>query len=134
MELKRYVLTDRNNIVDLSKGCIYANGHVGKFILKDDIVYNQYDDSYDLQTYCKIKNTSDNILDLVDVGDLLEKDNDWEILKVMKIRRGDAVCIIRTSSNIEEYEVKDYRKSSILAIYKRQTNGDYKRYEIGGKE
>lgn len=131
MELKKYVLTIDNHILDVSKGCIYANGHVSKFILKDNVVYSQYDESYDLQICYKIKKTSDNILDLVDVGDLVEKDNDWEILKVMRINKdGNMVCIVHTSSSIEEYEIKEYRKKFIVAIYKRQTNGDYKRYEV----
>lgn len=83
----------------------------------------------------EVKKTSDNIFDLVDVGDLVEKDNDWEILKVMRFNMDkNMVCLIHTSSNIEEYEINEYRKKFITAIYKRQTNGDYKRYEIGGKE
>ena len=137
MELKKYVLTDRNNIVDLSKGFNYANGHVGKFILKDDIVYSQYDDNCNLRTYCKIKKTSDNILDLVEVGDLLG---------VLPIKNGMLdlngikeeivmVTILKTSKINTIFSNRgDIPKNEILAIYKRQSNGDYKRYEVGGKE
>lgn len=77
------------------------------------------------------RKTSDDILDLVEVNDLLELDNGWEILRVLKINKeNQPVCLIRTSSNIEEYTFKGYRKKHIKAIYKRQPNGDYKRYEV----
>jgi len=79
--------------------------------------------------------TSDDILDLVEVNDLLELDNDWEILKVLRINKDNQpVCLVRTSSNIEEYAFKDYRKKHITTIYKRQLNGDYKRYEVKGEQ
>lgn len=75
-----------------------------------------------------VKSTSDNILDLV------EPDN------------GDAIGYRFYGSDYEHLEKQsseDYLKSTlaynkkyyvITAIYKRQSNGDYKRYEVGGKE
>lgn len=121
MELKRYVLT--------TDGYIYKKKQVKQH--KDTNTTHIV--SFGIVSYhlINIKKTSDNILDLVEVGDLVEKDNDWEILKVMRIsKNGNAVCSVRTSSNNEEYEINEYRKSMITSIYKRQSNGDYKRHKV----
>lgn len=131
MEIKRFVLLNDYNLILDSKNeeelrvIHYKDGDVLKVV-----VDNWY---YPLEKLDY--KTSDNILDLIEVGDLIEKDNDWEILKVMRFNiDGNMVCLIHTSSNIEEYEINEYRKKFITAIYKHQSNGDYKRYEIGGKE
>jgi len=101
--MKRYVLT-KDKIIRLS---------------------NEYDD-YDAY----IDKTSDNILDLLEVGDCVELDNEWEILKVLRFNKdNEMVCMVRTSSSTEEYRFYEYRKVYIKAIWKR--NGDImRRYEV----
>jgi len=72
---------------------------------------------------------SDNLLDLLEVGDMVELDNEWELLKVLRFNKdSEIVCMVRTSSNTEEYRFCDYRSKRITAIWKR--NGDImRRYE-----
>ena len=89
MELKRYVLT--------TDGYIYKKKQVKQH--KDTNTTHIV--SFGIVSYhlINIKKTSDNILDLIEVGDLIEKDNDWEILKVMRIsKNGNAVCSVQPSS------------------------------------
>lgn len=125
-ELKRYVLLDDNNILDVSTEIYYIKGENELYRDRPNACVVTVKIGY-------IKKTSDDILDLVGVNDLLELDNDWEILKVLTFNKNNQlVCRVRTSSNTEEYTVKDYRKEYIKAIYKQQLNGDYKRYEVKG--
>ena len=76
-----------------------------------------------------ILNQSDNLIDLLEVGDCVELDNEWEILKVLRFNKdNEIVCMVRTSSGTEEYRFYEYRKDYIKAIWKR--NGDVmRRYE-----
>jgi hypothetical protein len=125
MELKKYVMntiTKRIYVFEKQNGNImdfYRGNHESD---KSSIIHAD-----DFKYFHK---TSDNILDLVEVGDLVEMDNEWEILQVLRLSKTDnPICIVRTSSNTEEYELNNYRKGFIVAIYKRQLNGDYKKYE-----
>lgn len=123
-KLKRYVLLRNNTILDVSTETYYIKGENELYRYRPNACMVTVKIGY-------VKKTSDNILDLVEVDDLLELDNNWEILKVKRIDKDNQpVGIIRTSSNTEEYSFKDYRKKEIKAIYKRQLNGDYKRYEL----
>jgi len=71
----------------------------------------------------QIKLQSDNIIDLTEVGDCVELDNEWEILKVLRFNKdSEIVCMVRTSSNTEEYAFHDYRSKHITAIWKRNGN------------
>ena len=68
----------------------------------------------------KITKTSDNILDLVEVGDLVElKGNDMFY-----------VTSINSDYFMNNNDGVNRGSSHIVAIYKRQTNGDYKKYEV----
>ena len=122
MELKRYVQI-RKEIFEVEEVIFNTDNYVQFKAVNENHKRTIYKgDGY--------KN-SDNILDLVEVGDLVEIDNDWEILKVLIFsKKHNIVCMVHTSSNTEEYEFYDYRKKHITAIYKRQTNGDYKKYEV----
>ncbi len=63
--------------------------------------------------------TSDNILDLVEVGDLVDSgDGIVEFLGTFK----DDLWIVSMNEIV--------KKRTVKAIYKRQTNGDYKRYGV----
>lgn len=100
MELKRFVLL-RNNTI-LTKKEFEEQRKVDNFF-----------------TDRLFKTTSDNILDLVEpcylddlAGDLYEYNID------------DYVMIDKV------YSDTDFSKKEVKAIYKRQTNGDYKRYEV----
>jgi hypothetical protein len=65
--------------------------------------------------------TSDNILDLVEVGDLVEA----------KAENEHVVVRVDRQNNGTIYTYNDFiHKHFITAIYKRQSNGDYKRYEV----
>ena len=103
MELKRYVMLNNNKVYDLTN--------------EDD--FNKYQtvkngSHWDLQ----VKKRSDNILDLVEVGDLVSR-NEYNKMIITEILD-------------EESLLHDVQRScySIFAIYKRQPNGDYKKYEV----
>ena len=64
--------------------------------------------------------TSDNILDLVEVGDLA---------------KGDSACVfVSEVKEIHDDEIQTlyhlYWKSEIDTIWKKQPNGDFKKYEV----
>jgi len=104
MKLKRYVLLNNNMIYDLV---------VEKDVEKFNTVKNGVQRAYG------VKQTSDNILDLVEVGDLIT------------IKIGDK---LETHEIVgENFYINHYTRvylCDITAIYKRQPNGDYKRYEV----
>ena len=107
MELKRYVLLNNNRIYDLQNE---------KDIKRYDTVKNS--SHVDFQ----VKKTSDNILDLVEGDDLL--DLDGEIVHVFGTDEETGGYVLMNTDMI----IKN--SSNITAIYKRQANGDYKRYEV----
>ena len=113
MELKRYVLLKTKSIVDTQNDTnfIYELKLISVAYLKK--VSEVIDDL--------VEKSSDNILDLVEVGDLVE----WKygIAKV-SLFASDNSGLICTSPHdwVEPQEV--------MAICKKQPNGDYKRYEV----
>ena len=116
MELKRYVLdTERCFIYDLTK-----EADVKKFEMISKFA------THFVNGACK---TSDNILDLVVQGDLVryrpfqsvyESDIDEVYFSKRPIKQ----------DNIIECKHATVVKQHIIAIYKKQPNGDYKRYEV----
>lgn len=117
MELKRYVLLNGYNLILDSKNekelrvVHYDDGDVLKVV-----VDNWY---YPLEKLDY--KTSDNILDLVEVGDLV-----------------GCGRLIYTITDIDKWgnltlnfeDIIESGNTAIMAIYKRQTNGDYRRYEV----
>lgn len=121
MELKRYVLKENGIIFDRQ---------IASFYISD------------------IKRTSDNILDLVDSMDLVVCKINNEFIKnefaymvianplflsdlVFFLANGDKVWF-RDNQYDDDKKYADIKRNGIeiKAIYKRQTNGDYKRYEV----
>lgn len=113
MELKRYVLLNDYNLILDSKNekelrvVHYTDGDELKVVV-DAWYYPLAKLNY---------KTSDNVLDFVEVGDLVETDGD-----IMNVQ-GIYVNKISLCRDIVD-------KTEIKAIYKRQANGDYKRYEV----
>lgn len=112
MELKRYVMDGKKYIIDLkdNRYSIRFNG---------EIHFNKGNKIVKIGNVAK---TSDNILDLVEVGDLVGYrflGEDYEHIDKMH----------------DEQNIADGIKHNglgfvITAIYKRQSNGDYKKYEV----
>lgn len=100
MELKRFVLLSDNTI--LTKKEFEEQRKV-------DIFYADR----------LFKKTSDNILDLVEPCKLWDLNGD-----LYEYAIDDFVFIEKV------YDDTDFSKKEVKAIYKRQTNGDYKRYEV----
>lgn len=73
-----------------------------------------------------VAKTSDNILDLVEVGDLVELKNDTRMVHIHNQRWLDVFLSKVQEPEEDEFKIKD----NIKAIYKRQPNGDYKKYEV----
>ena len=118
MEIKKYVLLNDYNLILDSKNeeelrvIHYKDGDVLKVV-----VDNWY---YPLEKLDY--KTSDNILDLVEVGDLVMSDDYVGALKVLS----------NTKHYFRTYHAIVARKN-VKAIYKRQSNGDYKRYDVSEK-
>ena len=114
MEIKKYALLKNNAIVELYENNKFWFSYVGEE--KDGIVFISSALTSD------VKLTSDNILDLVEVGDLVMSDDYVGALKVL--------------SNTKHY-FRTYHaivaKKNVKEIYKRQLNGDYKRYDVSEK-
>lgn len=107
MELKRFVLLNNNKIHDLKNE-------------KDVKAYETVKNSSHADF--QVKKTSDNILDLLDVEDLVG----------YRFWGEDYEHIEKMTSEKRRIEKIAYNECwyQILAIYKRQSNGDYKRYEV----
>ena len=155
MELKRYVLVMSNNyknkfkdeidLIDTKDNLLqeklseykhevetgykrwygYTTRKMRKNAKETYLAYNNggryRDESVDI--IGKITKTSDNILDLVEVGDMVQDkyDNILKVASVMHDTNGDKVfyCIFDT-----------WQEDEITTIYKLQSNGDYKKYEV----
>lgn len=136
MELKRFILTSKGKIFDLKTQSIIGHGE------KLPSNYRGYElkIGLDAETTSEgvIKKTSDNILDLVEVGDLIgiEVTPNAQITTSgydgLEIRQLHLPITFHEKHAL--YNGGAVLKSEIKAIYKRQTNGDYKRYSVGGKE
>lgn len=107
MELKRYVMLKNNKIYDLQNE---------KDIKAYETVKNSSHSDF------QVKSTSDNILDMIWDNDLL--DLDGEIVHVFGIDKETGGYVLMNTDMI----IKN--SCNITAIYKRQSNGDYKRYEV----
>jgi len=121
--MKRYVLLDNDLIYDRTK----LDKDKDWLILR---ILEKIDKGETDNLARTLKHQSDNLIDLAEVGDMVELDNKWEILKVLRFNKdSEIVCMVRTSSNTEEYALHDYRKKHITALWKR--NGDVmRRYEV----
>jgi len=95
-KLKRFVLTSHNTIYEVVDKKVLPIG------LRDNYI-----------------KTSDNILDLVEIGDLVVGQSYIYVSEVTEI-------------NNKEIGVFNYLfwKSEITAFWKKQSNGDYKKYEV----
>lgn len=113
MEIKKYVLLDNNNILEISSPNNLNN---------DDLEYfSQH-----------MTKTSDNILDLIEVGDLIQcyyekKSSDGETWIETPIYYVNGIS--ETHYHLPVFSIEKDDKH-IKAIYKKQTNGDYKKYEV----
>ena len=93
-------------------------------------------DKFDIEYLNKhMVKTSDNIIDLVEVGDLVEIESSVYLHRVYEqIYKGlnnQVLPYIYMNVHIEsQYPLKDVNREVITSIYKRQPNGDYKRYEV----
>lgn len=127
MELKRYVMDSTNTIYDLEKQSILGDGN------KDGSGYSGYELKVgrNMRTtrHGTIIKTSDNILELVEVGDWMELKNDTRMVHIHNQRLLDDFLSKVQEPEEDEFKIKD----NIVAIYKRQRNGDYKYYEVKQK-
>lgn len=124
-ELKKYVLLNDNTILDVSTEIYYLRGENELYRDRPNMVVVTVKIGY-------VKKTSDSILDLIEVGDLVED----KYLKTAK----DSLPIVHTvlendtlSTAMKAYNTHSLHnviKENVKAIYKRQLNGDYKRYEL----
>lgn len=108
MELKRYVLLSNNTILD-TNGTEYYLYEQNKLCGGGGGVIGT------------IKRSSDNILDLVDVGDMLLRNDDFCYHII--------VTDISEDTFYGEHE-SIWRGNKISHLWKRRANGDYKRYEV----
>jgi len=127
MELKRYVLLENKEIIKTNEK---------QYICTiDNCLYTKVDDWIDSKVsgYTATK-TSDNILDLVEVGDLVE-DKDGAVLQFYEWwyhddDKEDCPSWIRLGNPKRNVHTTRWYTNEIVAIYKRQPNGDYKRYLV----
>ena len=125
MELKRYVLNQKNEIIDVQKHDEEID------IVGDGIIMFTNKHGWRFEGEC-IK-TSDNILDLVEAGDLLgNKQN-----KILQFQRWEYHANDEKGKpswaqlgGPKDAVYTRWYTSEIMAIYKLQPNGDYKRYEV----
>jgi hypothetical protein len=134
MKLERYVLLETKEIweVNLVDDKVYGFGS-GGVVLKNyvDILGNNY------KPYSQVSKTSNNILDLVEVGDLVGIPLISNTQLHIEQFKGLEVCQIITLKNRESNTLKRFyinggaiSDDEVVAIYKLQPNGDYKRYEV----
>ena len=93
-------------------------------LLNDDTIIDQVTQPKELIYFHEVKKTSDNILDLVEVGDMVA--NTYDILVYV-------LGIIIIDGKVWSFDCLHelLGAGDITAIYKRQPNGDYKRYCVG---
>ncbi len=129
MELKRYVLGIEKGIID-TKGTEY-------YIWERNKLCSGGGGVLDI-----ILKTSDNILDLVEMADLVEVDYLNGLLNIngseVRIHKIELVQLVvkdisgktKIIIDMTEDSNKTVKPECVIAIYKRQPNGDYKRYEV----
>jgi len=115
MKLKRYIRTTENYIIDVSMGCQYANGHIGKYVLKDNFIFSQYDEKSSLRIAYKIVATADTILELAQYGDMVEE-------------KGKQYLVLQYTYHLEVF--KTQWKDDVVALWVRRDQDTFKRYAI----
>ena len=133
MELKKYVLlVESNQIMVVGKDIVKREWEekgkfYGEIIKKFEmwVVNDRWNYPLDYLDY----KTSDNILDLVVVGDLVKvgTDSPNEVLALYDDEE------FGKSATVSYYDYP-FRLFWVTELFKKQPNGDYKRYEIGGEE
>jgi|GEM_PF-3193023 len=128
MKLERYVLLDNEIIYDQES------------IKEDELIYRiiKRIENGDTENLCrKFVKSSNNILDLVEVGDLVECTYHKEATTGEKWVETPIHSIITISDKYFKRYINHLHGLSIekthkfiTAIYKKQPNGDYKRYEV----
>ncbi len=115
MEIKRYIL--------------FKDGMIYEYIKQSDLYHYMKDHTVNVHG-SKIRQeliakTSDNILDLVEVGDLINRKTAFNTVSVDLVTKivEDGFNVFYQGNYVVLYEW-------ILAIYKLQSNGDYKKYEV----
>ncbi|AUD65406.1 hypothetical protein BK011_06770 [Tenericutes bacterium MZ-XQ] len=133
IKLKRFVLLDNNEIIDTNNKYEECPE---KWEMPDNYVcYLDYPKenaligglictlSIDMN---RVKKTSDNILDLLEVGDLagtlftIGKETELRVQQVMNLNKPDRI----------HFHGGEVFKRDIVCIYKLKKNGDYTRYEV----
>lgn len=133
MELKRYFLVG-NKILN-REDKIDTFGDTFQWWVDKPIKGSNHGRRFTNFKESDVKKTSDNIFDLVDVGDLIEiKDSPYLHRVYEQIYKGlnNQVLsfIYMTIHTTGQYLLSEVNKDVIISIYKRQTNGDYKKYEV----
>ena len=117
MELKRYVLDNQSKIIDTKKETLkgFTDERFSDCVENDGGVL-----------YVVVK-TSDNILDLVEKDDMLENQyHDMGVYVNFQYHRDDE----KGKPSWVSLKGSRWYVSEVIAIYKKQPNGDYKRYEV----
>ena len=120
MELKRYVLTELHGIIDTTK--VYDDETNDYKIDHEELLVRHHSTTTVFTSFGKVKKTSDNLLDLVEVGDLVEEVLICQVTSIERDANGNITRFYYLLGSIAWFDVK--------AIYKRQQNGDFKRYEV----
>lgn len=140
MKLKRYIMMNGNTIIDTNNTYRKCPEHWNS--PQDSICYISTTGKNSLfgnlglvlmVDVANVKNTSNNILDLVEVGDLVGYEiTPNTMLEIAGVKEEVAMVSIVKTSRLNCFGTNngDVKHDTILAIYKRQANGDYKRYEV----
>ena len=118
MEIKKYVLLDDKTIQECNED-------------KMHITSDNYLAMNSGMVIGKVLKMSDDILDLVEVGDLVET-VDNRIIKVEEIEIHEEGSYPNEKILFTDLD-ETYYGSEVKTIYKNQPNGDYKRYEVKEK-
>ena len=114
MELKRYVLFTDKMIYQYNKRSgLYHNMNEDKACVYGLNIRQEL-----------VEKTSDNILDLVEVGDLVKLHREHTLYVVKESKKVNIIVEDMYSEN------QTVRKIYIQVLWKLQYNGDYKRYEV----
>jgi hypothetical protein len=114
MEIKKYVLLDDKRIVEICGKTKFGYEYVESKTESGIVITRTLLED-------KIVKTSDNILDLVEVGDMLLRSDDF-LYHII-------VTDITEDTFYGEYE-HIWRGNRISHLWKHQLNGDYKKYEV----